>query len=390
MRVDKEYLNKLKKKYHVDELWSWSKYNSYKIDSYGWMLKYIRHEKETKSSIYVVEGGIVHDIIEKFYNKEIEYKDMIDLYNNKLEEIKLSGLKYNRKDDKANQKTADKYEGSIKLFFNNHIPINSKVITEQFVTINVGGNIFQGYIDFLHKENDNYIITDWKTSTIYQGEKVKKESGQLVLYAESLIQRGIPIDKIKIRWDFLKYCNIEYQLKGKDKETGLNKTKETKALRIKWVDKIKTNLKMWLKQEGYEELEIEDMVQTAIENNNLDNIPESIRNKYKLTDCYVYIPLTQELIDELKEDIINTIKEIKEKEKDYEIYMEEGEERLAEELFWIEIDDNNSFYFNNLCGYSSKVHKPYKEYLESLNIWVKKDDNKEIQDDELDDWLKDL
>lgn len=390
MRVDKEYLNKLKKKYHVDELWSWSKYNSYKIDSYGWMLKYIRHEKETKSSIYAVEGGIVHDIIEKFYNKEIEYKDMIDLYNNKLEEIKLSGLKYNRKDDKANQKTADKYEGSIKLFFNNHIPINSKVITEQFVTINVGGNIFQGYIDFLHKENDNYIITDWKTSTIYQGEKVKKESGQLVLYAESLIQRGIPIDKIKIRWDFLKYCNIEYQLKGKDKETGLNKTKETKALRIEWVDKIKTNLKMWLKQEGYEELEIEDMVQTAIENNNLDNIPESIRNKYKLTDCYVYIPLTQELIDELKEDIINTIKEIKEKEKDYEIYMEEGEERLAEELFWIEIDDNNSFYFNNLCGYSSKVHKPYKEYLESLNIWVKKDDNKEIQDDELDDWLKDL
>ena len=390
MRVDKEYLNKLKKKYHVDELWSWSKYNSYKIDSYGWMLKYIRHEKETKSSIYVVEGGIVHDIIEKFYNKEIEYKDMIDLYNNKLEEITLSGLKYNRKDDKANKKTADKYEGSIKLFFNNHIPINSKVITEQFVTINVGGNIFQGYIDFLHKENDNYIITDWKTSTIYQGEKVKKESGQLVLYAESLIQRGIPIDKIKIRWDFLKYCNIEYQLKGKDKETGLNKTKETKALRIKWVDKIKTNLKMWLKQEGYEELEIEDMVQTAIENNNLDNIPESIRNKYKLTDCYVYIPLTQELIDELKEDIINTIKEIKEKEKDYEIYMEEGEERLAEELFWIEIDDNNSFYFNNLCGYSSKVHKPYKEYLESLNIWVKKDDNKEIQDDELDDWLKDL
>lgn len=390
MRVNKEYLNKLKKKYHVDELWSWSKYNSYKIDSYGWMLKYIRHEKETKSSIYAVEGGIVHDIIEKFYNKEIEYKDMIDLYNNKLEEITLSGLKYNRKDDKANQKTADKYEGSIKLFFNNHIPINSKVITEQFVTINVGGNIFQGYIDFLHKENDNYIITDWKTSTIYQGEKVKKESGQLVLYAESLIQRGIPIDKIKIRWDFLKYCNIEYQLKGKDKETGLNKTKETKALRIKWVDKIKTNLKMWLKQEGYEELEIEDMVQTAIENNNLDNIPESIRNKYKLTDCYVYIPLTQELIDELKEDIINTIKEIKEKEKDYEIYMEEGEERLAEELFWIEIDDNNSFYFNNLCGYSSKVHKPYKEYLESLNIWVKKDDNKEIQDDELDDWLKDL
>ena len=124
MRVNKEYLNKLKKKYNVDELWSWSKYHSYKIDKYGWMLKYIRHEKETKTSIYSVEGGIVHDIIEKFYNKEIQYKDMINLYNEKLEEMNLLGLKYNRKDEKANKKTADKYEGSIKLFFNNHIPIN--------------------------------------------------------------------------------------------------------------------------------------------------------------------------------------------------------------------------------------------------------------------------
>ena len=29
-RKSKEYLNKVKEKYGVDELWSWSKYHSYK------------------------------------------------------------------------------------------------------------------------------------------------------------------------------------------------------------------------------------------------------------------------------------------------------------------------------------------------------------------------
>ena len=389
MRVDKEYLNKLKKKYGVETLWSWSKYHSYKEDPYGWMLKYIRHEKETKSNIYTVEGGRCHDIIERFYKKEILYEDMVKEYEDILMELNLAELKYNRKDEEANKKTAEKYENCVRLFFKNHVPIEGKVITEQFVTIKVGDNIFQGYIDFLHKENGYYTITDWKTSSIYIGEKIKKECGQLVLYAESLIQRGIPLDKIKIRWDFLKYCNVEYQLKGKDKETGLNKTKETKAERIKWVDKIKNNLKMWLKEDGYEELEIEDMVQTSIENNNLDNIPKSIQDRYKLSDCYVYIPLTQELIDDLKEDIIKTIGEIEEKVKDYNIYMEQDEIDEAEHLFWTEIDDKNAFYFYNLCEYSSSQHKPYKEYLDNLNIWVKKDkEDGEVDLD--DDWLNDL
>jgi RecB family exonuclease len=389
-RKSKEYLNKLKKKYGVDTLWSWSKYNSYKTDPYGWMLKYIKHEKETKTSIYGISGGNVHDIVEKFYKKEITYEQMIEEYESKLFEMNMAELKYNRKDEKANEAIADKYESCIRLFFRNHIPIETKVITEQFVTIKVGKNIFQGYIDFVHKDDEgNYIITDWKTSTLYVGQKVKKECGQLVLYAESLIQKGIPLENIKIRWNFLKYCNIEYQLKGVDKVTKLHKTKETKELRDRWVSKISNNLKMWLGEFEYDELTIEDMVQTAISNNNLDNIPQEIQEKYTVSDCYVYIPLTQDIIDELKQNIVNTINEIKEKEKDYNIYIEQGEDDKAEELFWTEIDDKNQFYFANLCGYSAKQHKPYKEYLDTLNLFVqqdKQDGNTDINDD----WLKDL
>ncbi|MBY6838670.1 PD-(D/E)XK nuclease family protein [Clostridium botulinum] len=391
MRATKKQLENIKKKYGVDTLWSWSKYHTYKEDPYSWMLKYIRHEKEKKSSIYAVSGGNCHQIIEDFYNKKISYEDMINEYEDKLMEMNLAELKYNRKDDKANKITADKYEGCIREFFKHHVPIKGKVITEQFVTIKVGKNIFQGYIDFLHKENGKYIITDWKTSSRYVGEKAKKECGQLVLYAESLIQRGVALEDIKIRWNFLKYCDIEYQLKGIDKITKLNKTKVTVGERNKWVEKIKNNLKMWLKEDGKEELEIEDMVQTAINNNNLDNIPLHIKSRYKISDCYGYIDLNKQIIEDLKEDIIDTINKIKEKERDYNIYMEQGEEDEAEHLFWTIIDDKNSFFFNNLCGFSTKQHKPYKEYLDDLKMWVLKDkeNEKESVEDDM-DWLNDL
>lgn len=383
MRKTKEQLNQIKEKYGVDELWSWSKYHSYKTDPYGWYLKYLKHEKETKQSIYGVEGGVCHDIIEQFYLGEIKYEQMIEEYENKLFEINLSGLKYNRKDKKANEKIANKYEECVRLFYKEHIPIKHKAITEQFILIKVGKHIFQGYIDFIHKdENNNYIITDWKTSTIYQGKKIDKEKGQLVLYAEGLIQKGVPINKIKIRWDFLKYCKLTYTLAGIDKETKQHKTSTKNVLRNEWVKSIESNLKMWLKKiKQYDELQIEDMVATAIENNNLDNMPEDIQQKYKREDCYVYIPLTKDSIDELKEDIIDTINEIKLNKKAYDCTEDDR-------IWWTTIDKSNEFYFANLCGYSAKQHKPYKEYLDDLNLFVKDRENNEEETD--DSWLNEL
>ncbi|MDU4051221.1 MAG: PD-(D/E)XK nuclease family protein [Clostridium perfringens] len=380
MRVSKKKLESIKKEYNVNTLWSWSKYNSYKIDQFGWYLKYIKHLKETKTSIYSVSGGACHDIIERYYQKEITYDQMIEEYEAALVEMNMDELKYNRKDEKANDKIANTYENSIRHFFKNHVPIEGKVITEQFVTINVDGNIFQGYIDFINKEDDVFIITDWKTSTIYTGKKIDKERGQLVLYAESLIQKGIPLEKIKLRWNFLKYCKVTSELVSIDKETKKNKTRETNALRIEWVNKIQNNLKVWLRKEGYNEEDIEDMVLEAVSNNNLDNIPEVVRNRYKVEDSYVYIPLNQEVIDDLKKNIVETIKEIEDNQNIYNITNDE-------KIWWTHIDASNEFYFATLCGYSRKVHKPYDEYLKDKEMFL----NKKSEEEEEDlDWLNDL
>lgn len=382
MRKTKQELENIKKKYNVKTLWSWSKYNLYKTDPYGWYLKYIKHEPETKTSIYGVSGGTCHDIIENFYLRKIKYEDMIKEYELKLFEMNVAGLKYNRKDEKANEKIANRYEDCIRLFYQQHIPIKTKVITEQFVTININNNIFQGYIDFIHKDEDgNFVITDWKTSTIYVGKKIDKEKGQLVLYAQSLIQKKVPLEKIKIRWNFLKYCKLTYTLAGKDNVTKKHKISSKNVLRNEWVKSIETNLRMWLtKSKQFNEFEIEDMVLKAIINNNLDNMPKEIQEKYFLEDCYIYIPLNKESINELNEDIIDTINEIKSNIKVYDTTQND-------KIWWTDIDKTNEFYFANLCGYSAKQHKPYKEYLDNINLFIK--DKKE--NDEVDDsWLNDL
>ena len=283
---------------------------------------------------------------------------MIKEYELKLYEMNLAGLKYNRKDEDKNNRIADTYENTIRLFFQEHIPINTKVICEQFIIIKVGKNLFQGYVDFIHRdENGKYVVTDWKTSTIYSGKKIEQERGQLVLYAESLVQKGIPVENIKIQWNFLKYCTVEYELFSKDKETKEFKKKQLNTLRTERIPKsVENNIRSRLKKLDYDELQIEDIIQTAIESNSFDTLPDEIKDKYIFSDCYVEIPLSQEIIDDLKNDIIKTIDEVKIKDKQFA-------KTKDERLFWTDIDASNQYFFANICGFSRKQHKPYDEFL---------------------------
>lgn len=408
VRKSYEYINKLKNKFGVEVIYSWSRYNRYKNDPYGYMLNYIKHIPETKKdSIWGESGGICHDILERFYLKEISYEDMLIEYESKLFEMQTKELKYNRTDNESNDKIATKYEDSIRHFFTHYKPLDSKVILEQFVTINVGRFYFQGYIDFLHKIGEDYIIEDFKTSTIYTGKKKISEAGQLILYAESLIQRGISLNKIKIRWNFLKYCTVISDLKTIDKNTKLNKTKSKNCVRTQWVKDSEKNISKWLEIEGYDELEITDMIQTSIENNNIDNLPQSIQNRFKVEDCYVYVDLTQELIDELREEIISTLEEVESKTsrakeliKEIDLLgdnikvkdIKKAKENELDEMFWTTIDRSKEYFFYNLCGYTRQQHRCWDEYLKETMMFVEDNFDKEFENntDSEFDWLNDI
>lgn len=375
VRKTSEELNVIKKKYNVSEIYSWSKYNTYKNDYFEYFLKYIAKIKEDrKDGIYSISGGCCHSILEKFYSKEIKFEDMMPAYEDELFNFNISELKYDRTNDEKNEKIAKKYEDCIRHFFLNHNVINKKVEIERFILIQIGKFLFQGYIDFIFKEGKDVVITDWKTSSIYTGKKINSEKGQLVLYAEGIRQLGIPLENIKIRWAFLKYVTVETQQAN-------GKTTERNIVRCEIGESLKSNIKMWLnKSKSYTEEQIEAYLDMVSLTNDLSCLPEDIRSKYKIKDCYVNIPFTQEEIDNLKEDIIDTIIDISKKEAEYLKTKDEN-------VWWEDITDEKSYFFANLSGYSASIHKPYAAYLEKRNMF--KNQTNENDDEDL-SWLNEI
>lgn len=370
-RKTKEELNAICKKYNTDILWSWSRYNTYKTDHYSYFLKYVNNIKEDRrDSIYAVSGGYCHDIIEKYYNGTITQEDMINEYEDSLLTMNIAEYKYDRSDEDKNTAIAEKYENCIRHFFRHHIkPNNLNMLLEMFCTIQVADNIiFQGYIDncgvYIDENGKKKIvITDYKTSTIYKGEKLEKESGQLYLYAEGIRQKtGMSLDDISIRYLFLKYVNVKYlQANGAWKERQIERNQIG--------SKLVSTAKMWLKKCGYNP---DDYIDDIVLYNSIDSLPDDVKEKIIISDCYVYLPLTQENINNLKADIIETVTEIETKTKEYAKTNDEN-------IFWTDVTEKNEYFFSVLSGYSRALHKPYDEYLKSKEMF-NTDDN-DIDDD---------
>ena len=392
MRLSTEELNQIKKKYGVDTLWSFSRLGCYETSPFNYYLRYIKKEKEQdRSTIYTESGSVVHECLEKYYNKEISYEDMLKLYEESLDIFVLSGLKYNKTDEERNASIANKYEEDIKHFFKNHKILEDKPKLEKFIVTNIGDFYFQGYIDVINKDkNGIYNIIDWKTSSIYLGHKAEKESFQLGIYAIGLNQMGVPLENIRIKWNFLKYCTVYC-------EQANGKVKERNIERCELGSKLLSNVKIWLKKFGYKD-ELDYYCNLLCDSNDLSCLPEEVQKKYMVTDCYVEVPITEKMISFWTKEIIETLTDITLREKDYD-------ETHSDKAFWDSEDTVkvSSYYFANLSGYSANLHKPYKEYLEKLERQKRENDdmlgvvNKskvnnndsptEIEDEDL-EWLK--
>lgn len=394
MRVSYEDLKKLCEALKTDRLNSWSRVNCVHNSLYEYLLKYILHIKEDRDdSIYKVTGGISHDIMERFYTHELDYDKMAEEFDDGwMTAFDIAELKFVRGDGKRNQSIADKYYYDLKNFFETHEIITEPIDIEQFVTVKVGDEYYQGYIDALIKHEDgSYTILDWKTSSIYKGDKAKNECGQLVMYSLALHQKGIPFDKIKIAWNFLKYQCVTVQSKK-----GVKKVREIERCTLG--EKLQANAKMWLKEFGYTEDQVFEYLDKLAQTNDIKVLPEEVQAKYEFHDCYVYVELTQELIDYWTNFIIDTMKEIRSKEAQYKELKEAGKYEEADKLWWEDEESvkKQSYYLSNLCGYSPNLHKPYKAYLEALDdqkngdiLGTKKKSDEEYAIDDL-GWLNNL
>ena len=351
-RLSFEELEKIKQKYDVDRLWSWSRMNTYMTSKFEYFLKYILKSKEDRcDSCYTTLGTICHDTLEKFYENKIKYEDMIDNYNDGFTTaIVIADLKFNRSDEEKNKRIGEKYNENLVHFFNNHIVYKHKLLIEKPIVVNVDSNIFVGYIDGLYKDDDgNYYILDFKSSSFYTGKTLEENSGQLVLYSIGLNQMGVPLEKIKPCFNFLKYCTIKYAQKN-----GAFKYRNVERCKIG--ESLQSNAKTWLKHFGYEP---DEYLMQMLDTNGIDCLPDEVKAKYEITDCHVEVELNEKVIEKWTNLVTTTLQDIKLREQDYE-------ETKAIECFWDSEEDVNaqSYYFANLCSYSAQKHLPYKAWLE--------------------------
>lgn len=356
-RLTWKELENVKKKYNVSQLWSWSKINTYMTSPYEYFLKYVLHKREDNDGCaYAPIGSLAHSCLERYYSGEINNNDMLaEFEDGWLTSIDIVDLKFDRNDEEKNRSIKTKYKYDIEHFFKHHERMAEKVIVEKFVTAKIGNNVLQGYIDATFKDSDgNICIIDFKTSSKFSAKTVEEKSGQLTVYAIALNQLGVPLDKIRIGFNMLKYCTIQYQQKN-----GAIKTRDVERYKIG--ESLQTNAKMWLKNVGYSDEDIDECLKALIDANDISVLPADIQEKYKIYDCYIWVPLTQKLVDKWTDTIIATIRDILAREKDYK---DIGNEKV----FWDDEESvkRESFYFATLCGYSANLHKPYAQYLDSL------------------------
>lgn len=355
-RIKEKYGDKIK-------LWSFSKCSAIDTCVYEYYLARIKKVPQ-KENIYSICGNISHDILENFYNGKIQYGDMLKIFESEFLAIEIGDYKFSN-DEEKNKKMRDTYKENVSLFFQQHIPMKGKVSNELEVWVEVEDNVFIGYIDNLLKDADGYyVITDYKTSGLsdYTGAKKPKKAMQLLLYALGLMQLGVPMEKIKCRWNFLKYTRIGITYKTKAKKDNI-KYKETIAERSKWVDKVQKQLRkdMVAFYTNLEEWEIDLMLSECVKNNSLDTLDESISKNYVLSDAYEYVEVNEETIQGMKDYLIDKISIVESKDKN-------------NESDWIreDIPEGGNFYCSTLC--SVRKHcKYWKKYMDSRQEDIKID-----------------
>ena len=112
MRLTKEQLQDVKKKFNVDRLWSWSMVDTFIVSPYCYYLKYIKHAKEdVDNCAYATLGSICHSIIEDLHSNKIKPEEMNDIFNDGwLTAICIADLKFDRNDEAKNSSISKKYK----------------------------------------------------------------------------------------------------------------------------------------------------------------------------------------------------------------------------------------------------------------------------------------
>ena len=359
MRLTDEQLEKVKAKYNVEELWSFSRFDTFRISPYLFFLKYVKKEQPKKDIVspYGIIGNAAHTILEKLYSGDIQYSEMADAFLNEYTtQIEIFGLKFNNTDEKMNDSISIKYKRDLEHFFRNYKPIDAKHQMEKFIATEVqpGVAVLQGYIDDVCKIDGKYIITDFKTSSKsgFIGEKLKEKAAQLAIYAKGLEQMGVPADSVVARFCMLKYVSVDIRQKN-------GKVKTSDIERCKIGERLQPKAAVWLKEFGYSKEEINNFLAQMFVDNSIDCLPDEVKECFTIRDCYIEIENPLDVYEEVKKEIIDVVSEVDNR-------MHEWEQTFDEKIWWDPEDllEENSYYHVQISSYNINQHKPFYEWCQ--------------------------
>lgn len=364
MRLKYEQLEMIKEKFGVDTIYSYSRVNSYLTEAWVYRMTYL--EKVGRGeSVYGYLGNALHSVIQDFYDKEYGYEELIDKYNEAI--IKWRTEKPELKFVSKN--VEDNYINSLHNYFATTQVIPYDVKNETAICVHIPNEngqdiVFIGYVDSEYIDDEGILnIVDYKTSSIsgFSGKQLKEKARQLTLYAIGINQtRGIPFEKIRLRFDMMKYYEISFMQKN-------GKIGKTKAERSKWVEKLTKKIQKDLFELEYDPMEVDEMLEVSVLNNSMDNLPKEVQDKYTLSNLYIDVTVTEEEAEEVKQLMKDTVIEIREKEtQDWDIAFPEPV-----------IDEGNRFFFEQLNSHLLKHHKRYQEEQKMLKPID------EVEDDDL-------
>lgn len=371
MRLSHKQLEGIKSKFGVDRLWSYSRVSTFL--EHPWEYRIVYLDKLTRSSnVYTYFGTICHDIIQEYYEGKHSYEQMETLFDQAILEWRTGDTGYRF----MNEKIEAGYVDNLADYFKNTEVVPYKVVNERPICVQLYDEkrkknvVFTGYLDSEYVDEDGiFNIVDYKSSSKsgFSGKQLKEKSKQLMLYAIGVNQfRGIPFEKIRLRFDMMKYYEIFFLQKN-------GKWKGSKQERAKWVATQEKKIRTVLLDNGFDAFEIDEMVEVAIVANKLDSLPDCVKDRFELKNCYIDVTITEEEAEELKEFMLDTIARCEELEAS-----DDWDKAFPEPV----IDQSNEFYYTQL---SPQVLKFNKKYQEDKKLYVS---GQELDNDELEDLFK--
>lgn len=267
---------------------------------------YVLHERGS-NGIYSILGSKVHDCLESVTNGEVSPSVLPSVLEEELNDLSMLGIDF-PKDRNGGDSIRNSWVADMKHFCENFVPLEGKFDTEELFIYQLNEDRYvQGYIDLIRHNDDGTIsILDWKTSSAFSKEDLLHHGRQLILYAIAKEAEGFKVRDVA--WYMLKYCEVSFM--GKKRANSKELSLITKVVnRGKLVSELKNNIEYHLSATGYDEIDIECMLNQALEENSLSCLPADIQSKYKIEPHIRQYEIT----DELKVECIQYINSMADK-----------------------------------------------------------------------------